>query len=1084
MEKNLFINNREDIETLRARVNLILDLLARFKSGEPAPRSNATPKELQQKFENFKLFPETGRVFSEQRDLLEQTLRHAVQINHPHTAAHLHCPPLLDAVAGDLLASALNLSMDSWDQSAVATLLEKQVLAELGEELYGREDNFAGVFTDGGTRSNLMGLLIAREVFLQNETGQSAFLDGLPAQETKPVIICSDQTHFSAQQAAALLGLGRNAVLALPADEAGRLPANRLEEIRLRLEQENRKILCVFATAGTTDRGAIDPLELIADFCEIHGVWMHVDAAAGAALLFTKWRDQLKGIERAHSVTMDFHKLFFQPIACGAFFLREKENFDLIKINAEYLNREDDPEPNLVDYSLSTTRRFDALKLLLSMRGLGRPGFEALLERLFTLTRHTAERIDSSPTLELICDPGSVMILFRFAHKKFSETELDEINAEIRRRLLSEGGAIIGRTKHNNRIVLKLTLMNPGASEADLTGLIKILENVANKIMETQEEYKMLETRNRFGYQAFLNCYLRETDNWELKLVNKNSDCPENFKSDGVRSYIEIRLSNMNERILAGIKYWSLTRRHQFYFPLYREAEGWRPLEMDDMARLSLQEMAQLKKAGKSADPEILLSKLRNSSENIDRFISERTSEIARLNQGGPLSFIETEQALLIGHQTHPSGKAREGLDSSELSVYSPELKGEFALRYFRLDPSIAHHDSALDRSAPRIIQDMLDKDPLLSSDFRKKLREKPDFPILPVHPWQAKFSLKLPEVRELIEAGLLEDLGEAGSSFTPTTSIRTVYREGFDFMFKFSLNIKITNSVRINKFWELDRSLEMARLMQTDYGQSIQDDVPDFLFIQDPAYLAVRHKGKVLESLSCLFRDASFVRGERDITSITSLVQDNPAGGKNRLYNIIADLANREGRDLEETALDWYRAYLNISIYALLKLFFKWGLCFEAHGQNSLLELENGKPRRYLYRDSQGYFHRAAAHADFCKVIPNLGEKTESIFPEDLANERLVYYLIVNQVFSVINAFGTQGLANEKTLMEEFRQTLDRVALDNPRYPTTMIAQLKSLSRLPCKGNLLTQLFNMDELVGDIATQSVYVSLPNIIKE
>ena len=137
----------------------------------------------------------------------------------------------------------------------------------------------------------------------------------------------------------------------------------------------------------------------------------------------------------------------------------------------------------------------------------------------------------------------------------------------------------------------------------------------------------------------------------------------------------------------------------------------------------------------------------------------------------------------------------------------------------------------------------------------------------------------------------------------------------------------------------------------------------------------------------------------------------------------------------------------------------------------------------RYLYRDSQGYFHRAAAHADFCSVMPGLGEKTESIFPEDLANERLVYYLIINQVFSVINALGTQGLVGEGKLMREFAALLARIAREPARYPLDMIDHLQNNERLPCKSNLLTQLFNMDELVGDIATQSVYVDIENIIR-
>ncbi|MEM7180787.1 MAG: pyridoxal-dependent decarboxylase [Spirochaetota bacterium] len=1080
MTKNVFLKQNSDIDSLREKLALVLNT---YKERGGFSRSNASPEDLSQMLQEMPLFPEKGIDFAEQGKILETTIEHAIHVNHPHTVAHLHCPPLQDAIAGDLLASILNLSMDSWDQSGVATILEQHVLAELCSAVYGQEQKAsAGIFTDGGTRSNLMGVLFAREVWMQQETGQSAFQKGFStSNQNAPVILCSENAHFSAEQAAALLGLGREAVFTVPVDERGSLIIAKLHETYAELQKQSRKVLCVFATAGTTDRGCIDPLGQIADFCQEQGIWMHVDAAVAACLVFTKWKDRLKGIERADSVTMDFHKLFFQPIACGAFLLRNREDFHRIKINAEYLNREEDNEPNLVDFSLSTTRRFDVLKLFLSMRGLGRKGYESLLERLSEQVTHVSKVIEDSKQLHLVAEPQLFMVLFEFRNEAISEKEQSKINVAIRRHLLREGKAIVGQTSFQGRNILKFTLMNPETSDEELSHLLVEIEKAAEKIRKET----MTETKNQFAYQAFLNCYLREIDNWELKLVKDDSDCPESFKSSSVRSYIEINLQNMQKQIVVGIKYWSLTRRHQFIFPVYRkDKQQWLALTMEDMARLGLQEMAEEKHATKSAEPDVLLAKLKNSSENIERFINERLSEIPHLNRAGSLSFIETEQALLIGHQMHPSGKCREGLAGDELAKYSPELKGEFSLRYFRLDPSIAHHDSAVYKSAPDLIHEMLEKDPLISPAFREKLTEKPGAVILPVHPWQANFALNLPEVKELISKGLLEDLGEAGSPFTPTTSIRTVYRDGFDFMFKFSLNIKITNSVRVNKHWELDRSLEMARLMQTDYGKTIQGDVPNFHFIQDPAYLSVKYEGKVIESLSCLFREAESVGNGRDITSITSLVQDNPAGGKNRLYNIIAAIAEREGRELGETALEWYRSYLQVSIYALLKLYFKWGLCFEAHGQNSLLELKDGKPYLYLYRDSQGYFHRAAAHDDFCKVIPKLGEKTESVFPEDLANERLVYYLIVNQVFSVINAFGTQGLADEKILMQEFRETLDRVAQDGARYPTTMVEQLKSLSRLPCKGNLLTQLFNMDELVGDIATQSVYVTLPNVIKE
>ncbi len=623
-----------------------------------------------------------------------------------------------------------------------------------------------------------------------------------------------------------------------------------------------------------------------------------------------------------------------------------------------------------------------------------------------------------------------------------------------------------------------------------------------------------------FAYQTVVNGLLREAGQWERHTIQSPSAAdaanaipeysvradellaafPADFETQSLSDIVRIPLESQGREILLGVVYWSLTGRHQFQLPAFErplsaaaeddDASAASAIDLEYFLRACLKEVAARLKTPREPAPEQMLEKIFQSRENIARFIRERADDIERLTGADPLSFIDAEQALLIGHQTHPTAKSREGFSESEMALYSPELRGRFPLHFFRVHPTIAHQSSAVSgSSAEDIVKKMLREDPAVPAAIKDHCDEP--WVILPVHPWQAQYVQSLDSVKRLLADGLLQDLGTAGSEWTPTTSVRTVYRENFEYMFKFSLNVKITNSVRVNLTRELDRSVEMMSLMQTDYGRKIQADVPSFVFIQDPAYLAVKWADQVIEPLSCTFREAAFAHDPanpgrvRDITAITSLVQDHPYGHshRNRLYNIIATIADREKRSLNETALDWFDRYLDVSIYNLFKLFFRWGLCFEAHGQNSLLELEDGYPVRYLYRDSQGYFHRQASHKDFCEIIPGLGEVTESIFPEDLANERLVYYLIINQVFSMINALGTQGLASEASLMRKFAALLDRVKREPARYPLDMIEHLQKNERLPCKSNLLTQYFNMDELVGDIATQSVYVDVENIIR-
>jgi siderophore synthetase component len=176
-----------------------------------------------------------------------------------------------------------------------------------------------------------------------------------------------------------------------------------------------------------------------------------------------------------------------------------------------------------------------------------------------------------------------------------------------------------------------------------------------------------------------------------------------------------------------------------------------------------------------------------------------------------------------------------------------------------------------------------------------------------------------------------------------------------------------------------------------------------------------------------------------------------------------------------------WFAAYLDVLIVPLVRAYLDLGLTYEPHQQNTLLELRDGLPVRGIVRDSQGYFHRAAAHADLCRLLPAHGEASESIFPEPLADERLVYYPFVNNALGVIDAL--RDVVAEQTLLEDLRAVLERERANGGRYPHTLLDRLLDDERWPCKANLRTRLRDLDELVGDIATQSVYVTIPNPLR-
>ncbi|MER5493146.1 pyridoxal-dependent decarboxylase [Streptomyces sp. NPDC002490] len=414
--------------------------------------------------------------------LLTEALAHgSADPADPRCAAHLHCPPLAVAVAADLAVSALNPSQDSWDQAPAATALETQLLQELAALVGYDPTTAAGVLTSGGTESNLMGLMLARDRVMGRATDRQIELTGVTGSTLRPRIFASAAAHFSVARSAALLGLGEDAVVAVPVDHELRMRPEALAAALRESTARGEVPLAVVATAGTTDTGAVDPLHTCADLAAEHGAWLHVDAAyGGGALLSDALAPLLDGIHRADSVSLDWHKLGWQPVAAGVFLAREAHTYASLARRAVYLNPQDDEEagyPSLLGLSLRTTRRADAFGIAVTLRTLGRSGLGALVDTCHALARHGAAAVRAEPRLELHADPVLTAFLFRYLPEDPDPVHADRVNAALRRRLLREGRAVVGRTElpgeGPGRVRLKLTLLNPHTTPEDLEHLLR-----------------------------------------------------------------------------------------------------------------------------------------------------------------------------------------------------------------------------------------------------------------------------------------------------------------------------------------------------------------------------------------------------------------------------------------------------------------------------------------------------------------------------------------------------------------------------------------------------------------------------------
>lgn len=447
-----------------------------------APTTGPTPQEMATKINHVDLHLPLGTTEESFAELNDLYLKDAVYFHDTKYAAHLNCPVALPAVVAENFVTSINTSMDTFDQSAAATHIERK-LVDFTASLIGYDSVQAdGIFTSGGTQSNLQAMLIARN------TATAKLKGPLPQRLANLRIYCSEDAHFSIRNAAMLLGLGYEAAVAISTDAQHRMDA---QALRAQLIQDCKSGLvpmAISATSGTTDFGAIDPLPELRQLATEFGAWLHVDAAYGCGLLLSeRHRHRLDGIEQADSVTVDYHKSFFQPIGSSALIVKAASSFESIAHYAEYLNpvSEAAATPNQVSKSLQTTRRFDALKLWVTLRTLGVQRLGSMFDQVIALAEDAQQEVAMRAQLHLVADVQLSTLVFSFEDPSHP-LEIEEHNQlanQIRQRLYSSGEAMIAATTVAGKRLLKLTLLNPNTTLSDISEILDAICRTGTQIL-------------------------------------------------------------------------------------------------------------------------------------------------------------------------------------------------------------------------------------------------------------------------------------------------------------------------------------------------------------------------------------------------------------------------------------------------------------------------------------------------------------------------------------------------------------------------------------------------------------------------
>ena len=474
------IFNEHNLDLFRDQVDQAADAVAAAMRRAKHVHSGVLPGELAPDFDRLDLDETCDDMGAALAELRRLYLDHAVYFHHPRYAAHLNCPVLVPSIAAEVVLSAINSSLDTWDQSAGATFIEQKLIAWTAERA-GLGEAADGVFTSGGTQSNLMAMLLMRDGWCARQYGHGTVQkQGLPAAASRLRVFVSEVSHFSLSKAAALLGMGHDAIVAVPCDAARRMDIDALKTAIADCRANGDVPIAVVATCGTTDFGSIDDMQTIGDVCRAEKLWMHVDAAYGCGLLVSNRHGHKRaGIDNADSLTVDYHKAFFQPVSCSAFIVRRGADLGLITHHADYLNPVEAAAagtPDQVNKSLQTTKRFDALKLWLTLRTLGADTVGEAFDGAVALARATYELMLAEPRLELLHRPELSTIVFRYRPcLTTSEAELDTLNASIRSQLARDGEAMIAATKVDGRRYLKFTLLNPATTVAQMGEIVDLI---------------------------------------------------------------------------------------------------------------------------------------------------------------------------------------------------------------------------------------------------------------------------------------------------------------------------------------------------------------------------------------------------------------------------------------------------------------------------------------------------------------------------------------------------------------------------------------------------------------------------------
>ena len=408
-------------------------------------------------------------------DFFKKQIEKVVHIHSPRYVGHQVTATLPTAVLSAAVDALLNNS-GAIHEMGMAVNSQERIITNWFSKRLGYGDDSYGIITSGGTLANLTALLTARAV----KAPEDVWTEG---SKSRLAVMVSEQAHYCVDRAAKIMGLGDAGVIKVPTDTNFCMKTEVLEELLTKAKADGLHVFAIVGSACTTSTGSYDDLGKIADFAEKNNIWFHTDGAhGGVAVLSEKYHHLVKGIERANSVIVDFHKMLLIPsLTTGVLYKNPKDSYLTFAQKASYLFTEADE-----DWYNSGKRTFECTKPTMVsrvysvLRTHGEQVFIDVVDYLYDLGAAFANMIRQNPNFELAHDPKTNIVCFRFINK--NENDLTILNQKIRQKLLKNGRFYLVSTILNGNYYLRVSLMNPLTSVQELEELLKEIEKIGSLI--------------------------------------------------------------------------------------------------------------------------------------------------------------------------------------------------------------------------------------------------------------------------------------------------------------------------------------------------------------------------------------------------------------------------------------------------------------------------------------------------------------------------------------------------------------------------------------------------------------------------